>query len=91
MIFVIRDMGVDEALFTEMTQAGKDEMKILPESRLVALGVVNNGVGRTTWTIETAGDSGLYLKGQRDTVFGEQKLTMMCASKNSRLAVMAYF
>jgi hypothetical protein len=39
----IRDMGVDAALFTEMTQAGKDEMKIIPEGRLVELGVVNNG------------------------------------------------
>ena len=87
----IRDMGVDEALFAEMTQAGKNEMRILPESRLVALGVVNNGVGKTSWTIETAGNEGLYLKGHRATVYGEQKLLINCARKNHRLIIWAIF
>lgn len=80
----IRDMGVDPTLFTEMTQAGKDEMHVIPESKLLALGVVNNGVGRTTWTIEAAGNTGLYMKGHREIVWGEQKLILMCAAKNAK-------
>jgi hypothetical protein len=66
-------------------------MMYLSESRLVALGVVNNGVGNTTWTIETAGPYGLYLKGYRDTVFGQQKIILMCASRNARLLAEAIF
>ena len=49
----IRDMGVDTQLFTEMTEAGKDEMLVIPESRLSALGVVNDGETKTTWSIES--------------------------------------
>ncbi len=88
----IRDMGVDGALFNEMTKSGKDEMTYLPESRLTALGVVNNGVGKTSWTIETAGPYGLYLKGYRDTVFGQQKMLFMCGGKkNAHLLAEAIF
>jgi hypothetical protein len=64
-------------------------MQIIPQDRLVALGVVNNGVGKTTWAIESA-PQGLYMKGQRDTAFGYQKLIIMCG-RRSKLEVMAVF
>jgi len=73
----IRDMGVNEELFTEMTKAGKDELDILPEKQLEELGVVNNGIGKTEWTIRSV-DQGLYLRGARDTVYVTQKLMFFC-------------
>lgn len=73
----IRDMDVDPALFSEMTKAGKDGVNILPRPRLEALNVVNNGQGKTRWTIEGTGD-GLYLKGERDTSNGINKFMLLC-------------
>jgi hypothetical protein len=88
----IRDMGVDEKLFTYMTQATKDEVNILSEDRLRELGVVSEGTGPTTWSIVSV-DGGMYLKGTRNTVFGLQKLILLCAPKGSghRLEMMAIF
>lgn len=85
----IRDMGIDARLFTVMTEVGRDEMKILPENELVTLGVVNNGVTRVTWTIES-NSYGLYMKGERNTSFGYQKLILMCG-RQTKLEAMAIF
>lgn len=73
----IRDMGTDAALFSEMTKAGGDEINVLSRSKLVALNVVNNGVGRTAWTVESASGA-LYLKGERETWRGINKFIIEC-------------
>lgn len=85
----IRDMGVAPELFAEMTQAGKDRMNYLPENRLKSLGIVNDGLGKTTWTIAPVGNIGLVLKGDRDTVWGYQKIVLGCA--NAGLVAFAVF
>jgi hypothetical protein len=85
----IRDMGVDQQLFSEMTQAGPDEMHVLPDARLNALNVVNNGVGKTTWTIESV-EGGVYLAGIRDTVWGGQKFVLACFGPG-KMTAMAVF
>src|SRR5262249_50812691 len=84
----IRDMGVDPALFNEMIKAGGTEINILPSPKLIALKVVNNGVGETIWTIESLDDgagSALYLKGQRETIHGINKLLLICAARGKIL------
>jgi hypothetical protein len=73
----IRDMDVDPALFSEMTKAGRDEVNVIPRSKLEALNVINNGQGKTKWTIESVGD-GLYLKGERNTSNGINKFIVTC-------------
>lgn len=73
----IRDMDVDPALFSEMIKAGKDGVNILSQPRLEALNVINNGQGKTSWTIEGHA-AGLYLKGQRDTSNGINKFMLLC-------------
>ena len=85
----IRDMGADPQLFTEMTQSGPDEMHILTDARMTELDVVNNGVGKTEWTVESI-EGGVYLQGHRDTVWGEQKLMLFCRVHGS-LEVLAMF
>lgn len=84
----IRDMGVDTRLFGYMTEAGKDEINVIGEKDLEELRVVNNGVGPTIWTIVSIND-GLYLRGVRDTVFGSQKLILVCSGHG--LGLMAVF
>jgi len=52
----IREMGADPQLLNEMSRAGSDEINVLSKSRLQELGVVNDGVGKTTWTVESKGN-----------------------------------
>jgi len=73
----IRDMGVDEKLFTYMSIVGKSQMIILNESELTEIKVINNGIEKAQWSIESV-DFGLYLKGQQETVWGSQKITFSC-------------
>jgi hypothetical protein len=82
----IRDMGVDPALFSEMTKAGRDDVNILPRSRLEALNVINDGRERTKWSIESRGE-GLYLKGERNTSNGINKFILLCVKGNLVLYV----
>jgi hypothetical protein len=74
----IRDMDVDPALFTEMSKAGSGEINRLSTADLKRLNVVNDGVKPTTWTVESI-DQGIYLKGQRETIFGIGKFMFLCA------------
>jgi hypothetical protein len=73
----IRDMGIDSALFSEMTKAGKDEINVLSRDKLEKLNVINNGQGKAKWTIE-ANDEGLYLKGEQETWRGINKFIVYC-------------
>ncbi|MGD9883262.1 MAG: hypothetical protein AB7U95_24440, partial [Reyranella sp.] len=70
------------------TLAGRDEINVLPTPRLVALNVVNNGLGPTKLTIE--GATGLlYAKGERLTSNGINKFMVVCES--SRLSICVIF
>jgi hypothetical protein len=69
----IQEMGVATEPFTIATRAGKDESMAFSEPDLLKLGLINNGRQKTVWTLESL-DSGLYLKGQRETVNGINKL-----------------
>ena len=73
----IREMGVDPALFSEMTKAGSDDMNILKGEKLLALKVVNNGIQETKWSIESIPE-GLYLRGQQETIRGMEKIIFGC-------------
>ena len=81
----IREMGADTDLFDEMTKAGREEINVLPKSRLEVLGVINNGFERTRWSIESGGDF-MYLKGERDSMHGINKFMLLCGGKRLGLA-----
>ena len=82
----IREMGVDPALFTFMTQAGADEIKLITEPDQVRLDVVNNGMGQTNWTMESH-EGVIYLKGARDTWRGMNKFLLICTNKGLFLQI----
>ena len=86
----MRDMGVDPALFSEMTKAERNDVNILQSSRLETLNVVNNGRERTKWSIESGGE-GLYLKGERNTSNGINKFILLCVKGNVVLYIIFDF
>lgn len=73
----IREMDVDPALFDLMVQAGKDSIRILSQSELHNLYVVNNGRKRPEWTIEAV-EGAQYLRGMQDSVYGYGKAVFFC-------------
>ena len=75
----IRAMGSDPSLFSAMTAASSNSIKILSQNELKKWKVVNNGYDSTAWTIETADDV-LYLKGTRYTWRGVNKFILVCGS-----------
>jgi len=74
----IRDMDVDPSLFSAMTSAGSDSIRILSQAQLKQWKVINNGYEKTTWSVETA-ENALYLKGTRNTWRGVNKFILVCA------------
>jgi hypothetical protein len=80
----LRSMDIDTDLFTLSTKAGPTEIyePSLPE--LQKLNVVTNGFNKPKWTIES-NNGLLYLKGERDTVYGINKLLMFCPPKSSMI------
>jgi hypothetical protein len=82
----IRDMGVNPELFSEMTVAGRDDIKVIPREELIRLNVVNNGQSPTVWSVESV-KGVVYLKGQRDTAFGINKFLLACSTRGVDLTV----
>jgi hypothetical protein len=80
----MRDMGVDPQLFTLMTEAGESEVVIPTRQQLVDFNVVNDGAEKPVWTIESI-PHGIYLKGEEDTVWGDNKLLFLCGRGGSML------
>ncbi len=77
-------MDVDPKMFVTMTTAGRDEIRNLTKAELVSLNVVNNGEQKTHWTIESVGTL-LYLKGERETYHGLNKLIFSCVNRRIHL------
>jgi hypothetical protein len=73
----LREMDIDTELFSLTTMGGRDEMLEPPRSTLEALRVVNNGFTEPKWSIESTTEF-LYLKGERDTIYGINKFMMHC-------------
>jgi hypothetical protein len=86
----IRDMNVDPALFTLMTEAGSSEIVRVPPSTQVRLNVVNNGQGPTAWTIESIPE-GIYLRGSRETWRGMNKFLLLCSPKMSDVMLQIFY
>ena len=73
----IQEMQVNPSLFSFMTEAGSDEIKLVPDKDQLRLNVVNNGEGPTTWTMESK-LGGLYLRGAREMWRGMNKFLIVC-------------
>lgn len=85
----IREMGVDLRLFERMTLAGRNRILLLSLAEQLKLNVVTQGVGPTTWTIESVADT-MYLRGARLTQRGMNKFLIIC-QPDRRIGLMAIF
>jgi len=80
----MRDMGIDPGLFTLMTDGGQSDVDIPTHQQLIDLNVVNDGADKPVWTIESV-PQGLYLKGEQETIWGDNKLIFLCGHGGSML------
>ncbi len=76
----LHEMGIDPEFFNLSTKAAADEIYEPSPAVLEKLSVVNNGWGRTTWSVESK-QGLIYLKGERNTAYGINKFIMGCTDK----------
>jgi len=82
----LRSMDIDSELFTLSTEAGPSEIYEPSIDILEKLNVVNSGVTKPKWTMESKGGV-IYLKGERYTVYGINKYILMCNTSKMILHV----
>jgi hypothetical protein len=80
----LRSMDIDTDLFTLSTTAGPEEIYEPSLQELQKLNVVTNGFNKPKWTVES-NNGILYLKGERDTVYGINKFIMFCPPKSAMI------
>lgn len=85
----IREMDVNPELFSLMTLAGSDSIIVLSQKQLKDYKVVNDGYDTTHWSIENYA-TGFYLKGERKTWRGVNKLLLTCGN-NKKMVLHAIF
>jgi ATP-dependent protease ClpP protease subunit len=73
----LRSLDVNTELFNLSTKAPSTDILNVEHARLRELEIVNDGFGRTKWTIEGVGGD-IYLKGERETSYGVNKLIFSC-------------
>lgn len=78
----IRSMEVDVELFSIAADCPSNDILDLPPETMKRLNVVNNGIKFVKWSIESHDDM-LYLKGERDTIYGIQKFLLVFPSKGN--------
>ena len=78
-----------------MTRAAANEMRVLSATQLVDMGVVNNGFGPTSWSIQSSasgqGAPFLYLKGERETRYGINKALFYCDPGGKNMVLYVIF
>jgi hypothetical protein len=94
-ISYLREVGIESSFFIEMTKASSETLRIMSKPQLTEMGVVNNGVGPTSWSIQagnsTAGTSFLYARGERDTSFGVNKMMFSCDPSGRSISMYIIF
>ena len=73
-------MEIDTELFSIASDCAADDILELPIETMKRLNVINNGIKPARWTIESI-ERALYLKGERDTLYGIQKFLLVLPSQ----------
>jgi hypothetical protein len=82
----LQSMDIDPELFRLSTTAAPQGIYEPPRQDLERLNVVNNGFYKPKWSVES--NKGLlYLKGERDTMYGINKFIMYCTSSGMMLHI----
>ncbi len=82
----LREMEIDLSLFDRMALTSRNMVNIISKDEALRLKLVNNGFLPTKWTLDSI-DGSVYLRGYRETQYGEGKLIFICDSE--KLSVIA--
>lgn len=77
----IEDMGVSAAFLEHSSLAPGHHLTMISEKQLRELGIVTGGSTDPVWGME-AHEEGIYVKGERDSIYGHSKV-MLCCSKSA--------
>ena len=94
-IRLLMELDIKTEFFVEMMKAGSQDMRFLDQKQMEQLGIANNGIGPTTWEVKTpdpiSSSSFLYLKGERNTVFGINKIIFLCSPSDRSMVAHVIF
>ena len=94
-IRLLMELDIKTEFFVEMTKAGSQDMRFLDQKQMEQLGIANNGIGPTTWEVKApdpiSSSSFLYLKGERNTVFGINKIIFLCSPSDRSMVAHVIF
>ena len=82
----LKDMSIDTYFFTSIVAASPTEIYIPNNEILEKYNVINNGILKPNWTIESS-QSYLYLKGERETTYGINKFITFCDNNQAILYI----
>jgi hypothetical protein len=82
----IRDMGVSPEFFEKKSLVAASDLEILTPSEMIRLNVANNGITKVVWSLNHI-DESIYLKGERESIFGVNKVIFYCARKRLGLHI----
>jgi len=77
----LKSMDIDTDFFSLSTQASPEDILEPTLSVLQKLRVVNGGFDEPKWTVESYNGS-VYLKGERNTVYGINKFILACGDRS---------
>ena len=86
----IIEMGGDVKLLELSSSVSKNDLHILSATELSTLKIVNNGTLPVKWAYQNSGNV-LYLKGERDTQNGIQKIIFGCTENPKELMSIMMF
>jgi hypothetical protein len=91
----LMEMKIKPDFFIEMTKASSDSIRLLSSDQMLELGFANNGIGLTKWAVAapepSSGAGFLYLKGERNTSYGIQKVLFFCSPSGDGIATHVIF
>lgn len=76
----VHDMGVSPRFLELSSATSSTELSVVHKETLSALKVVTGGMTETEWTVH-AHNQIMYVRGERDTIYGHQKV-MLCYAKD---------
>lgn len=71
----LADMGIRMEFMSTSASTSSDSIQTLTKDRLTELGVITGGVTEAVWSIH-ATDKIMYVKGERDSIFGHHKVIL---------------
>ncbi|WP_210161467.1 hypothetical protein [Rhizobium leguminosarum] len=80
----VADMGISPAFLEISSSTPSNDLKLIDKDTLNRLGVITGGITDVRWTVE-ARCGILYVRGERDSIFGHHKVMLIYAKESGFL------